>query len=65
MAIRAYANDTPEKRHKAVSAGKAIDNGINLSYTPGGASRTHFNMEQWLKYFSPEKLGDRIKLIYK
>ncbi len=65
MAIKAYRNDTEEKRHKAIAAGKAIDNACELEHaTESGVTRCHFMLSNWLKYFSSEALGDRVKLLY-
>lgn len=65
MANKAYSKDSEEKRYKAVAAGKAIDNALKTEYSAGdGTTKSHFMMHNWLKYFSTEALGDRIKLVY-
>jgi hypothetical protein len=61
----AYANDTEDKRHKAIAAGRAMDNALELEYSKGGHTHSHFMTSNWLKYFSPEALGkERILLLW-
>lgn len=42
--------------NKAVAAGKAIDNALELKYSKGGATKTYFMMDNYLKYFTYEKI---------
>lgn len=70
-AEKAYANDSPEKRAKAISAGTAIDNALQLDYNHGaavmeeGGTRSTFRLDQWLAWFSYEALGaERFKRLY-
>lgn len=63
IACKAYANDTPEKLHKAISAGKLLDNRLKKEYQAEGSTNTHFDMASYNKYFSYEALGDRNKLL--
>jgi hypothetical protein len=61
----AYSNDDNSKRSKAIAAGKAIDNALELEYGKGGGTKSHFMTDNWLKYFSYEALGpERIKLLW-
>jgi hypothetical protein len=65
QAKKAYANDPEERANKAIAAGRAIDNALELEYTKGGTTNSHFMMSNYLKYFSYEALGtDRIKLLW-
>ncbi len=41
---------------KALAAGIAMDNALKLEYTKGGHTNTHFMLNNYLKYFSYEKL---------
>ena len=63
MAAKAYANDSPEKLHKATSAGKLLDNRLKKEYQSEVATNTHFDMASYNKYFSYEALGHRNKLL--
>jgi hypothetical protein len=54
MAIEYYSNHKDFK--KAYSAGEAMDNALKKEYTNGGTTKTHFMMDNFLKYFSYEKL---------
>lgn len=67
----AYSKDKPEKLRRAISAGEAMDNSIELDYDHGaaimetGGTKSTFRTDQWLAYFSYEALGpERIKLLY-
>lgn len=62
-ALKAYAKDTEEKRHKAVSAGKLLDNRLKKEYGKEGSTNCHFDMAAYNKYFSYEALGERNKLL--
>lgn len=42
--------------NKALAAGIAIDNLLKLDYSKGGATKTYFMMNNYLKYFTYEKL---------
>jgi hypothetical protein len=72
QAAMAYANDTEEKRNKAIAAGKAMDNALDKSYSTGneqghgaGVTKSHFMTDNWLKYFSYEALGgERVRLLH-
>ena len=65
QAKKAYANDDEGKRNKAIAAGRAIDNALNVEYSKGGTTKSHFMMSNYLKYFSYEALGaERIKLLW-
>ena len=65
QAVKAYANDEPTKKHKAIAAGRAIDNALKLQYSKGGITKSHFMLSNYLKYFSYESLGaNRIKLLW-
>lgn len=59
----AYANDDELKLHKAISAGKAIDNSLKKEYGIGGGTKCHFMTENYLKYFTYEALGKRNLLL--
>ncbi len=65
QANKAYAKDTYEKLSKAVAAGKAIDNALKTEYSKGGITKSHFMIDNWLKYFSYEALGgERVRLLW-
>lgn len=49
LAIKHYSTD-PRLR-KAIAAGRAMDNAMKLAYGPGGTTRCHFMMDNYLKYF--------------
>jgi len=63
MARIAYANDP--KLKKALAAGIAMDNAMKLDRSKGGATNCHFMMDNFLKYFSYEALGERNILLNK
>ncbi len=42
---------------KALSAGIALDNALKLDYTKGGSTNCHFMIDNYLKYFTYEKLN--------
>jgi hypothetical protein len=63
LAVKAYAQDTPKKRAKAIAAGVAMDNALKLEYTAGGTTHCRFLSDQYEAYFSPEALAHRNKLI--
>jgi hypothetical protein len=44
------------KYKKALAAGIAMDNALNLKYTKGGTTNTHFIIQNYFKYFSYESL---------
>lgn len=52
-----YSNDDPKLLHKAISAGKLIDNRLKCKYTKGGVTNCFFDVSNYLKYFSYEALG--------
>lgn len=65
MAVKAYANDSEEKKRKAIASGKAIDNALKLEYGKGGGTKSHFMIDNWMAYFSYEAMGpERIRLMY-
>lgn len=43
---------------KAMAAGTAMDNALKKEYGAGGGTRTHFMMDNYLKYFSYERLPE-------
>jgi hypothetical protein len=45
--------------NKAIAAGVAMDNAIKKTYSKGGTTNCHFMMDNFLKYFSDEKLPIR------
>ncbi len=45
-----------DKLNKAIAAGKAMDNAMKLEYTPGGATKCHFMIDNYLKYFDYDKI---------
>lgn len=54
MALKYYHNHP--KLSKALSAGIAMDNALLKEYGVGGGTKTHFMMDNFLKYFDYEKL---------
>ena len=63
-AMIAYANDSENKLHKAISAGKLIDNRLKKEYGTEGATDCHFDQASYEAYFSYEALGrERNKLL--
>jgi hypothetical protein len=44
---------------KALAAGIAMDNALKLKRSPGGVTKCHFMIENYLKYFSYEKLTNQ------
>ena len=54
MAHKYYANHAEFK--KALAAGTAMDNAMKKDYGIGGGTNTHFMMDNFLKYFSYERL---------
>ena len=57
LAIKFYTGH--KDYSKALAAGVAIDNALKKEYTKGGATKCHFMMDNFLKYFSFEKLPKR------
>lgn len=55
MALKYYANSP--KLDKALAAGTAMDNALIKEYGVGGGTKTHFMMDNFLKYFDYEKLA--------
>lgn len=45
--------------NKALAAGIAIDNSLELDYSKGGTTKTYFMMNNYLKYFTYEKLYNK------
>lgn len=54
LAEKHYCNHKNYK--KALAAGIAMDNALKLNYTKGGHTNTHFMIENYLKYFTYDKL---------
>lgn len=54
LAIKYYSNH--KDLHKAIAAGKAIDNALKLDYSKSGVTNCHFMMSNYLKYFDYDKL---------
>lgn len=52
-----YKNN--ELYKKALAAGEALDNALKLNYTIGGSTKTHFMMENFLKYFDYDVLKNK------
>ena len=46
---------------KAKAAGTAMDNALKKEYSKGGTTNTHFMMDNFLKYFSWERLPENRK----
>ena len=44
------------KFDKAFAAGTAMDNALKKEYGPEGTTKTHFMMDNFLKYFEYSKL---------
>jgi hypothetical protein len=59
MAIEHYANH--KDFNKALAAGTAMDNALKKDYTKGGTTNCHFMMDNFLKYFSYERLPENRK----
>ena len=59
MALKYYAGHVEFK--KALAAGTAMDNALEKSYSIGGTTKTHFMMDNHLKYFSYERLPENRK----
>ena len=49
------------EKAKAIAAGTAIDNALKLDYTKGGVTHTHFMIDNYLKYFTYERLPQNRK----
>ena len=61
----AYSKDSDKKKEKAIAAGRALDNALEVKYSKGGTTKSHFMLDNYLKYFSFEALGsERLKLLY-
>jgi hypothetical protein len=43
---------------KALAAGIAMDNALKKEYGGGGGTKTHFMMDNFLKYFTYERLPE-------
>jgi len=51
-----YYKGSP-KLKKAIAAGTLIDNRLKLEYSNSGTTDCHFDMQNYLKYFSYEALS--------
>ncbi len=56
MAYKYYQNH--KDFNKALAAGTAMDNALKKEYSIGGTTKTHFMMDNFLKYFSYERLPE-------
>jgi hypothetical protein len=56
LAIKYYKNH--KEYEKALAAGVAMDNALEKKYSIGGVTKTHFMMNNFLKYFSYERLPE-------
>lgn len=56
MANKYYKNH--KEFNKALAAGIAMDNALKKEYSVGGTTRTHFMMDNFLKYFTYERLPE-------
>ena len=44
---------------KAMAAATALDNALDLNYTKGGTTNSHFMLDNFLKYFDYEVLKNK------
>ncbi len=59
LAERFYKNH--KEFNKAYAAGVAMDNALKLDYSKGGTTNCHFMMDNFLKYFTYERLPENRK----
>lgn len=59
MATEVY-KDSP-LLSKALSAGKQLDDSLKKEYGSEGATKCHFRMDQYLKYFDYEAIKNKLK----
>ena len=59
LAKELYKDASTDKLHKAISAGKQMDNSLKKEYGSEGSTDCHFRIDQYLKYFSYEAIKSK------